>query len=248
MYEASSFGCRILGCGCHRTRRMSKHDAGFHFQRLSVAQVPPEPPLGQRIRNGFCLIGKCAEKMNVLHLAFFIDNDADWNRVESPFSEQRINSFRNIFTVCVVLYANRNITAAPPRNGAGLLRQAHLVHFLDEILGQFYIPTNKHKLDHVTADLRRQYAPMQLGDGRTVVKADEGVIGDPDKRRWLFHPIVRAQTFVVEIDQVQRVPSRGKREKQILSNNQEDRKSTRLNSSHLGISYAVFCLKKKNSR
>src|SRR5436853_5709129 len=27
----------------------------------------------------------------------------------------------------------------------------------------------------------------------------------------------------------------------------EDRKSTRLNSSHLGISYAVFCLKKKTS-
>src|SRR5262245_63771068 len=27
-----------------------------------------------------------------------------------------------------------------------------------------------------------------------------------------------------------------------------DRKSTRLNSSHLGISYAVFCLKKKNVR
>src|SRR5258705_9886259 len=26
----------------------------------------------------------------------------------------------------------------------------------------------------------------------------------------------------------------------------EDRKSTRLNSSHLGISYAVFCLKKKS--
>src|SRR5437899_9080172 len=27
-----------------------------------------------------------------------------------------------------------------------------------------------------------------------------------------------------------------------------DRKSTRLNSSHLGISYAVFCLKKKNAQ
>src|ERR1035441_6538555 len=26
-----------------------------------------------------------------------------------------------------------------------------------------------------------------------------------------------------------------------------DRRSTRLNSSHLGISYAVFCLKKKNN-
>src|SRR5947199_6367200 len=31
-----------------------------------------------------------------------------------------------------------------------------------------------------------------------------------------------------------------------LENNTEDRKSTRLNSSHLGSSYAVFCLKKKN--
>src|SRR5437899_5288023 len=28
----------------------------------------------------------------------------------------------------------------------------------------------------------------------------------------------------------------------------KDRKSTRLNSSHLGISYAVFCLKKKNDQ
>src|SRR6266571_829443 len=28
----------------------------------------------------------------------------------------------------------------------------------------------------------------------------------------------------------------------------QDRKSTRLNSSHMSISYSVFCLKKKNSR
>src|SRR5438045_8060614 len=32
-----------------------------------------------------------------------------------------------------------------------------------------------------------------------------------------------------------------------LSPAREDRKSTRLNSSHLGISYAVFCLKKKKN-
>src|SRR5258705_4303394 len=31
-----------------------------------------------------------------------------------------------------------------------------------------------------------------------------------------------------------------------VDQNEGDRKSTRLNSSHLGISYAVFCLKKKN--
>src|SRR3712207_8833875 len=30
--------------------------------------------------------------------------------------------------------------------------------------------------------------------------------------------------------------------------NREDRKSTRLNSSHANISYAVFCLKKKKQR
>src|SRR5690606_41924615 len=37
-------------------------------------------------------------------------------------------------------------------------------------------------------------------------------------------------------------------EPEVVSNEQlkEDRKSTRLNSSHVKISYAVFCLKKKN--
>src|SRR5262245_64026047 len=33
-----------------------------------------------------------------------------------------------------------------------------------------------------------------------------------------------------------------------FSLNRRDRKSTRLNSSHLGISYAVFCLKKKKTK
>src|SRR5256885_10787027 len=34
----------------------------------------------------------------------------------------------------------------------------------------------------------------------------------------------------------------------LASGLRKDRKSTRLNSSHLVISYAVFCLKKKNNR
>src|SRR5947199_7395266 len=33
----------------------------------------------------------------------------------------------------------------------------------------------------------------------------------------------------------------------VRTSSSQDRKSTRLNSSHLGISYAVFCLKKKRS-
>src|SRR5947199_6143933 len=35
--------------------------------------------------------------------------------------------------------------------------------------------------------------------------------------------------------------------KSVNGGNSLDRKSTRLNSSHLGISYAVFCLKKKKA-
>src|SRR5699024_11418183 len=34
----------------------------------------------------------------------------------------------------------------------------------------------------------------------------------------------------------------------ISASGEEDRKSTRLNSSHVSISYAVFCLKKKNNK
>src|SRR5436853_5747611 len=36
--------------------------------------------------------------------------------------------------------------------------------------------------------------------------------------------------------------------RQVWSRRNTDRKSTRLNSSHLGISYAVFCLKKKTNK
>src|SRR5258705_10124106 len=42
---------------------------------------------------------------------------------------------------------------------------------------------------------------------------------------------------------IKKVPAREGRHRRI--SNIGDRKSTRLNSSHLGISYAVFCLKKK---
>src|SRR5438045_4628430 len=40
----------------------------------------------------------------------------------------------------------------------------------------------------------------------------------------------------------------GRRARDAARSRARDRKSTRLNSSHLGISYAVFCLKKKNNK
>src|SRR5437899_6267148 len=45
-----------------------------------------------------------------------------------------------------------------------------------------------------------------------------------------------------------RAPAHARRRRpRARSTRERDRKSTRLNSSHLGISYAVFCLKKKKT-
>src|SRR3989442_8402087 len=49
---------------------------------------------------------------------------------------------------------------------------------------------------------------------------------------WVKRPGIKA--FVIEL-----------RQRAMLRKQQPDRKSTRLNSSHVRISYAVFCLKKK---
>src|SRR3712207_8414636 len=51
---------------------------------------------------------------------------------------------------------------------------------------------------------------------------------------------------VVARERVRRGRSRARRE-QLPDNASRDRKSTRLNSSHANISYAVFCLKKKKT-
>src|SRR5262245_65248098 len=47
---------------------------------------------------------------------------------------------------------------------------------------------------------------------------------------------------------LQRPMRKGGRRARAAEDHMADRKSTRLNSSHLGISYAVFCLKKKKKR
>src|SRR5579862_9927402 len=45
-----------------------------------------------------------------------------------------------------------------------------------------------------------------------------------------------------------RCPYHGPRGYMVGANRSQDRKSTRLNSSHSSISYAVFCLKKKKNK
>src|SRR5438874_8720230 len=66
----------------------------------------------------------------------------------------------------------------------------------------------------------------------------EGRIGQVRHRRAEHGPIERIGKFRAELD-LHPLPDGG-----VLQNG-EDRKSTRLNSSHVEISYAVFCLKKK---
>src|SRR5258708_22096715 len=67
------------------------------------------------------------------------------------------------------------------------------------------------------------------------------------------YPSARAKALVPAFRVVgQDLTSRGMQRYQpglseLGSSNREDRKSTRLNSSHQIISYAVFCLKKKNT-
>src|SRR5690625_1408957 len=66
---------------------------------------------------------------------------------------------------------------------------------------------------------------------------NRALVQTPDHREWGY--IDRSGDFVIDPQY---------REAKSFSNSLADRKSTRLNSSHVAISYAVFCLKKKKQR
>src|SRR2546427_11580345 len=65
-------------------------------------------------------------------------------------------------------------------------------------------------------------------------------------------PILRQQVLLhflhVGGGQIDLVDRHDQRDARVLGVRDRDRKSTRLNSSHSQISYAVFCLKKKKTR
>src|SRR3712207_8394042 len=64
------------------------------------------------------------------------------------------------------------------------------------------------------------------------------------KWTWIFMSLIPLAGPIIMIVYACRDSEPG--ENQFGPNPKEDRKSTRLNSSHANISYAVFCLKKKN--
>src|SRR3712207_7057067 len=58
---------------------------------------------------------------------------------------------------------------------------------------------------------------------------------------------LRGDGGAVDVVEVYEKAQPGQRRPRVVDDGEvEDRKSTRLNSSHANISYAVFCLKKKN--
>src|SRR5699024_11442692 len=63
---------------------------------------------------------------------------------------------------------------------------------------------------------------------------------------WVFLDEAKAEVVIAADGDVQKVKTSSDTVGELLDDvGIEDRKSTRLNSSHVSISYAVFCLKKK---
>src|SRR5690625_6148672 len=85
---------------------------------------------------------------------------------------------------------------------------------------------------------------------RQVVKKDERMIPSiPKRREETTTPVRDLDAEITDIIHEIGVPAHIKGYMYLrkgISMVYQDRKSTRLNSSHVAISYAVFCLKKKN--
>jgi hypothetical protein len=120
-------------------RRAAKHDSGFHFNRVSISQVRLELPLTEGIGDGFCLIGKGAEKVDVFYSACLIDDDTDWNRIGPTLGEDGINPGKHVFLARVILYAYWEGASARSGCRTGLCGQCHLVEIKKQTGQQFSI-------------------------------------------------------------------------------------------------------------
>src|SRR5690348_17538390 len=95
-----------------------------------------------------------------------------------------------------------------------------------------------------------------VGDHAIAFRGDAGVLRDvPGKRQQLAeHRRVLRIVERADVDRGNDQEMRGRLRVEVLEGEHavgpfdEDRKSTRLNSSHPSISYAVFCLKKKKKK
>src|SRR3712207_7737344 len=77
--------------------------------------------------------------------------------------------------------------------------------------------------------------------GRRGRGASWTIVGDPAQSSW---PIPEEAAAA----RAEALEGKQQHEFHLSTNYRKDRKSTRLNSSHANISYAVFCLKKKKKK
>src|SRR5690606_39803630 len=106
---------------------------------------------------------------------------------------------------------------------------------------------NRRKLDKSTVSLALRNNPTIAAATRVRVRTMAEKLGyrpDPAlstlaRQRWAGHETGSGAALAYLVDS--RMPNYGSHGRFLPS----DRKSTRLNSSHVKISYAVFCLKKK---
>src|SRR5205814_7653934 len=91
---------------------------------------------------------------------------------------------------------------------------------------------------------------LEFGTGRSATRDElEGFGIDPQETRGMWEEALEVIVGAWTTDVFSwegthfRVPPRRRRRWSTRRRSPRDRKSTRLNSSHLGISYAVFCLK-----
>src|SRR5690606_41830987 len=75
------------------------------------------------------------------------------------------------------------------------------------------------------------------------LRSARAVVAEPRLVERKLHETLEADPALMRVDLVANAVDETRRVRCLLGT--EDRKSTRLNSSHVKISYAVFCLKKK---
>src|SRR5207249_9348532 len=95
-------------------------------------------------------------------------------------------------------------------------------------------------------DLRGDATPFEIS-GELQYQSNHADLNDCLARADANRPVIKARQKDIQIEEQQYILDRSAlrphvRDILLLF---EDRKSTRLNSSHVSISYAVFCLKKK---
>src|SRR5688500_9928846 len=140
---------------------------------------------------------------------------------------------------------------------SGHLEIARKVSELFEIEKVLFIPAQvaPHKVGRPVTEPIHRYAMLALAtqnDPRLSISTFE--LESPD-RRYTVDTVEHFQTklagstelfFIMGADSWSEITTWREWERLLKIINHIDRKSTRLNSSHLVISYAVFCLKNKN--